>query len=93
LFPIPYLDSASALRKLSCPVLIFHGENDAEVRAAHSRDLFTCANWPKELTILPHTSHEEIAPEDFDLYMSSLERYIGQFQPVAPKAIPSLALV
>jgi fermentation-respiration switch protein FrsA (DUF1100 family) len=93
LFPVPFLDNATALGKLSCPVLIVHGEKDREVGVEHSRDLFACANKPKELTILPHTSHEEIAPEDFDLYMSSLEQFIGQFQPVAPKAMPSLALV
>ena len=55
-------------RLASCPVLFVHGEQDTTVRVSNSIELFEACHHPKELYLIRHASHAELAatePQEF----------------------------
>lgn len=65
--PVPWLlkdkfDSATKIKQIHCPLLIFHGEEDKTIPIRHGMELFEKATVPKEAHFFPHIGHT-----DFDL--------------------------
>lgn len=76
LFPYPFLDTLSILKRPHAPLLILHGEQDSEIPIAHADELYTDALEPKTLIRLRHTAHAEIAEPDWDLFVQSTSEFL-----------------
>ncbi|GAB4112347.1 MAG: alpha/beta hydrolase [Roseiflexaceae bacterium] len=45
------------ISKITCPIMITHGESDGLIPVAHAHALYAAANQPKELLLFPGTDH------------------------------------
>jgi fermentation-respiration switch protein FrsA (DUF1100 family) len=50
-------ESARKLSKVTCPILITHGDPDSTIPTMHGYSLFAAANEPKKLQIFPGAGH------------------------------------
>lgn len=83
LFPPPYFNNVAMLKKLmNVPVLITHGQKDADIKFTHAQALFNGANNPKSFLPLPNTAHHEIAQEDWGLFTSSVGLFLSELETV-----------
>jgi len=64
-------ESARKLSRVSCPVLITHGEPDETIPTDHARLLFGAANEPKQLLIFPGAGHNVFGSQG-DKYLNSI---------------------
>ncbi|MFO1490338.1 MAG: alpha/beta hydrolase [Kiritimatiellia bacterium] len=75
ILPFDRYSSIRNIRKLTCPVLLMHGEKDDIIPVAHGRTLFARAPEPKRLVIVAGAAHN-----DFELVMGrDYLRIIRQF--------------
>jgi dipeptidyl aminopeptidase/acylaminoacyl peptidase len=56
------LDVPKAARKISCPVLVIHGDKDDTVPVAEGRELFAALAGPKRLCIIEGSDHRLTEP-------------------------------
>ncbi len=54
--------SLDRVRRLTCPLLVLHGERDDIVPASHGRALFAAAPEPKEIRTFPMLAHNDLVP-------------------------------
>ncbi len=52
-----HYESIKKIGKVKAPVLIFHGEEDITIPAAHGRAILAAANEPKKAYFFPHIGH------------------------------------
>ena len=61
------ISRVAPINAVSCitprPLLLLHGANDPIINLADARDLYGAAGYPKQLHILPNSTHRDIAPE------------------------------
>jgi fermentation-respiration switch protein FrsA (DUF1100 family) len=69
-------ESAAKLRKVSCPVLVAHGDPDGIVPTQQGRSLFRAANEPKKLIVVPGAGHG-VAGFGGDRYFNKLHDFIS----------------
>ena len=50
-------ESITAIRTVTAPVLVVHGERDQIIKASHGKTLYEAANPPKKLSIIKGGSH------------------------------------
>jgi pimeloyl-ACP methyl ester carboxylesterase len=70
-------DSEAKLRHVTCPVFVVHGEPDNVVPTREGRTLFTAANSPKQLLIVPGAGHS-VASFGGENYFTRLENFINE---------------
>ncbi|HSS20717.1 MAG TPA: alpha/beta hydrolase [Pyrinomonadaceae bacterium] len=73
-------DSAGKLSSVSCPVLIAHGEQDQTIPPEQARALFNAAREPKQLVMLPGTTHNVVGSAD-DKYFETIAEFIRNSVP------------
>ena len=61
--PTSRLDPLAAARRVACPSVVVHGEEDDLVPHALGREVFAALGGPKELWIVPRAGHEHHADE------------------------------
>ena len=76
LFPRPYFDNLSVLRKAHPPLLVLHGLKDTEVSPAHADALFSQACEPKALVHLPNTQHSEVDAADARTFVEAVRSFL-----------------
>jgi len=77
LYPPPFLNTAALLKTtIKVPVLIIHGEKDADVRITHAHTLLAFAQEPKTLICLPNTEHNVIAQSDQELFVTGVKEFL-----------------
>ena len=70
-------ESARKLSRVTCPVLVTHGDPDSEIPTAEGRKLFAAANDPKKLLIFPGAGHNVFGSQG-DPYLSQVTDFIQQ---------------
>jgi pimeloyl-ACP methyl ester carboxylesterase len=85
--PLTDLDPLAAARRVSCPVLVVHGEEDELVPVGFARPLFAALSGEKELWIVPRAGHEHHADEPSGLRAADYaRRWSGFFTRHLPAA-------
>jgi len=78
-------ESAAKLAHVKAPILITHGDPDPVIPTEEARILFTRANEPKQLLILPGAGHNVFGSQG-DSYLNRLEQFIREaLQETTPK--------
>ncbi len=70
-------ESARKLARVTCPVLVTHGDPDPEIPAAQGRKLFSAANEPRKLLIFPGAGHNVFGSQGKS-YLNSLADFVDQ---------------
>jgi uncharacterized protein len=70
-------DSAQKLASVSCPVLVAHGDPDNVVPTDEGRKLYSAANQPKRLILVPGADHG-VAGFGGDNYLRELTEFIHE---------------
>ena len=91
LFPIRQLltepfDSMSRVKNLSVPVLYVHGDQDFDVPAPMSQQLYDASPEPKRIWLAPGASHNNIYSELGDRYAEVIQRFMADY-PAQTKAL------
>ncbi len=72
------IDVASAVARITCPVLVIHGDADPTVPAAQAVALHDALPGEKELCILPGADHRFTRQEDRDAALSRTEAWVAR---------------
>jgi len=70
-----YWNSKKLIKKVTCPILISHGDKDEIVPPRHSYQLYELANEPKKLIILKGATHNDISSFLNDEYFNTLKEF------------------
>lgn len=54
-----HFNSLKKITHIHCPLMVFHGEKDLTIPAAHGKKLFETATVPKEIHLYPEVGHTE----------------------------------
>jgi dipeptidyl aminopeptidase/acylaminoacyl peptidase len=75
------LDVMNAARKITCPVLVIHGDKDDTVPVEEAHELYAALQGPKKLCILPGSNHRLTNPEHLQKALAeSIEWLTGHLQ-------------
>ena len=88
LFPIDQLlthafDSLSKVKSLQIPVFYIHGEEDTDVPAKFSRQLFEASSTPKKLWIAAGAGHNNLTTDFKSAYTEATTSFLSQTEPTA----------
>jgi len=70
------LDNAALIRRVFCPVLIFHGTDDRLVPIAMGRSVAAAAAGPVEFVPIPGASHNDTYDVGADAYRDRVARFV-----------------
>ena len=73
-------NSRDRISKVSCPLLILHGENDTMVPISQAQKLFDAANSPKMFQALPGTGHNYTFEQGGEAYWGALGRFLASLR-------------
>lgn len=73
------IDVAAAVARITCPVLVIHGDADATVPVAHGHALHGALRVEKELCILPGADHRFTGPEGRGEALRRTEEWISRY--------------
>jgi fermentation-respiration switch protein FrsA (DUF1100 family) len=69
-------DSMAKISKISCPVLVIHGERDSLVPVQLGRSLYEAAREPKEWWVVPGADHNDLPLVGGDEYWQKIEEFL-----------------
>ena len=72
------IDVAEAVARITCPVLVIHGDADATVPVAQGRALYAALSGEKALCILPGADHRFTRQEDREAALSRTEEWMAR---------------
>jgi len=75
-FAEPHRDNVAAVKSLHVPILIIHGEKDSIIVSQHGKEIFSSANEPKKLVLLPNCGHNDIGLKDSALFNTALKDFL-----------------
>ncbi|AFY76393.1 alpha/beta superfamily hydrolase [Pleurocapsa sp. PCC 7327] len=80
LFPVKWLlsqrfDSLSKLKLLRVPLLLIHGARDRTVPAQMGQNLYEAASVPKQLLLVPHAGHNNVAAVSEEEYLRAVSEF------------------
>jgi fermentation-respiration switch protein FrsA (DUF1100 family) len=83
IFPVNWLltqrfDSIRKVPSLQTPVLFIHGTDDRQVPASMSEKLYAAAPEPKQLYLVPHAEHNDVADVGGAEYLQVVQQFIQQ---------------
>jgi hypothetical protein len=78
IFPFDRFPNLRRIEKVTCPVLIIHGAEDAIIPPSHGRALYAAAREPKTLVIFPRAGHNDLAWVAGEAYWKALRQF-GDF--------------
>lgn len=73
------LDILDTATRISCPVLVIHGDADETVPVNQAYRLYEALETEKELLILPGAGHRLSAPEDMTRAISAAQQWIVRY--------------
>ena len=73
------LDILGAATRISCPVLVIHGDADETVPVNQAYRLYEALETEKKMLILPGADHRLSAPEDMTRAISAAQQWIVRF--------------
>ena len=73
-------DSLSRIDKVSCPLLIIHGDMDEIVPIGQAMKLYERAQEPKQLYVIPGAGHSETYLVGEEPYFSTLAEFLASFE-------------
>ena len=68
---------SDALRKVTIPTLVLHGEADSLAPIAHAESNFKALAGPKTLVTFPGRNHSEARWEDPEEYFREIEEFLN----------------
>lgn len=68
------IKSGDYIKKVNCPVTIFHGTQDRVIPLSSAKKLFKVANFPKELIVIETANHGNI--NAFDAYHKKIDELL-----------------
>ncbi len=69
-------DTLSKIDKVSCPLLLIHGERDEIVPPSQGLKLYERANEPKNLSVIPGTGHNDLYQTGGNSYWAALSDFM-----------------
>jgi uncharacterized protein len=69
-------DSASKMSKISCPVLVIHGERDSLIPTRLGRALYEAAREPKEWLAVPGAGHNDVPEVGGREYLRKIDEFL-----------------
>lgn len=69
-------ESACKLERVSCPVLVAHGERDEVIPVGQGRALYEAAREPKKLILNPRAGHNDLVAAGGDEYLDALAEFV-----------------
>lgn len=87
LFPLRLLvherfDSIHKLPSIPVPVLVMAGTDDTTIPASMSQKLYDTAPGPKQLLLVPHAGHDNVALVGGPLYVNAIQQFLIGSRPV-----------
>lgn len=76
LFPFDKFNSIRKIGRISCPVLVIHGDSDRTIPLWHGQALYKMAPKPKSLAVIPHGEHLYVPPESQFDYQKAIVDFI-----------------
>lgn len=74
----PMLQNRDGMRRVNCPTLVIHAENDHIIPFADGVALYNaCASNNKRLTEIPHADHNNIMAVGFESYLAAIRDFMG----------------
>jgi fermentation-respiration switch protein FrsA (DUF1100 family) len=70
-------ESARKLNSVKCPILIAHGDADRTIPTSEAQLLYTAANGPKKLLIVPGAGHVVFGSAD-EQYLDQVEQFMRE---------------
>src|SRR5215208_260473 len=70
------LDTVSKLPRVTCPVLVVHGDRDEIIPFAQGRRLFDAAPEPKRLIIIEGAGHNDLSNVGGEKYIDTLSEFV-----------------
>jgi hypothetical protein len=71
-------DTARKLGRISCPVMVAHGERDEIIPASQGRALYAAAREPKRLVMVAGAGHNDLVATGGSAYLDSLAQFIRE---------------
>ncbi len=75
-FPKTQIDNVKSLKEIHVPVLFIHGLLDAQVPCNGSKKMYSAANEPKQLVLLPGSGHDDVGRKDAQQYASAIKTFL-----------------
>ncbi|VUT25926.1 MAG: Alpha/beta hydrolase family protein [Candidatus Methanolliviera sp. GoM_asphalt] len=73
-------DARDVIQDIRCPIMIIHGDKDELVPISHARELYDCADEPKELKIIDGADHRfmdlSLRDKAIDISLEWFKRYL-----------------
>lgn len=80
LLPFDKFNSIRKIGRVSCPVLVIHGDSDRTIPLWHGQALFLAAPSPKKLLVVPGGDHNYVPEEYSGAYEKSLRGFAASLQ-------------
>lgn len=77
LLPFDKFNSIRKIGRVSCPVLVIHGDSDRTIPLWHGQTLFRAAPSPKKLLVVPGGDHMHIPEVHLEAYARELTDFAG----------------
>ena len=81
LFPFEKFPNISRLRRVECPILIFHGTADDTVPFEHSEQLYAAAPSPKRFIVVEGAGHNNVFWQDETTYLEAVQELVEEISP------------
>ncbi len=79
-FGAPLLDNVAILSQPHPPLLLIHGQQDNILPCRYSQEIFAKAIEPKQLVLLPNTSHNDVTDVNPALYSQSIASFLASIK-------------
>ncbi len=76
IFPFDKFPNRDRLKRVRCPVLIIHGENDRVIPFWHGQALYNAANQPKQFFAVAGAGHNDVAEIAGKSYPKALQSFV-----------------
>jgi fermentation-respiration switch protein FrsA (DUF1100 family) len=72
IFPFDRFNNIDKIKKVTAPVLVIHGKNDAIIPLSHSEKLYEAANCPKDFLWIEDAGHNDLRSKVDDNYWQKM---------------------
>ena len=79
IIPFDYFNNLNRMKKINCPLLIFHGEKDRIIPSWHSELLFNAKKNAKERIVLPFAGHNSLKFYNREHIANSLQKFLKKY--------------
>ena len=76
-------NSIARIKKVSCPVMVIHGEQDDVVPLTQGRKLYEAAHEPKQWLEVPGAGHSDIHSVGGEAFLAGVGEFVATLHPIA----------